>query len=669
MNNSYNDRLGFLGLITKDFPKIKESLNIYINSSLVLKKDVRNDNNMQSCMIKLLRDSLMCNLFLRFIGYKLLTAQNYEEWVNLDNRINKYIMKYFNDTKFNAKLFQLYEYYKQNTNADYSLYLSKMIIKCNNIIDNSDTLKTIIMYETKITNILSSYKTISIDRQVFDKSLVLKSDIDINNNNNNNNKKVKLTYSNYMNLISACNDIKTRQHIENIMFSLSESALNDFSKLIILRKTLANENKYPTYFNYIRKNITSTDDHIKELITEINKHINKKLFIMLDKIEHPKQMKLTNCDIYKYIKDNKNTDMFDLSNVIINLMKILEQYFMIQSRKTKNINKIEMYELYIHNKLMGRLFLDIVYDSNKKIQNPIAMLMTECLEINTMNKTNNPIPEMLIISNYKNIITYTEIVNLFREFGNIIGNICYKSRVGLLNHNEEYTNFFPLLFEYIAYNINTIKMIIVSDKKYSSINNVSLMIEHILLSRDIEICYGLKIRCINAKFDHLLHNSLSLLNIISQAIETKGHAKEEILETYKNIYSEFMMPLSKYIQTDIEHIDPQILMQQISGSQGQFYAKLMNEILAFGCYWLITNKKKNIVDLFIHDGITPINMIIKKILTIDNNDESINHYFNLFITEVIKSNTCDDTITDTAQYFEDIYGEDDVSDVIEIKKI
>ena len=277
---------------------------------------------------------------------------------------------------------------------------------------------------------------------------------------------------------------------------------------------------------------------------------------------------------------------------------------------------------------------------------------------------------MMIIGNYKPSITYNEIMILFKEFGNIVSNICYKSKVGLLNYDEEYTNFFPLLFEYIVYDTNTIKMIISNDKKYNNIKNISVMINHILLSRDIEICYGLKIRCINAKFDHLLHNSLSLLNIITKAIETKGHAKEEILQTYKNIYTEFMYPLSKYFQTEIECIDPQVLMQQINGYQGQCYAKLMNEILAFGCYWLIiNNKKKNIVELLIHDGITPINMIIKKILTIDNNDESINHYFNLFITEVIKSNVADDTVTDTAQYFEDIYGDDDSADVIEIRKI
>jgi len=186
MENSYNERLGFLGLVTKDFTKLKESINIYINSSLVLRKEIRNDNNPQSCMVKLLRDSLMCNLFLRFIGYKLLTAENYDEWDGLDARLNKYISKYFNDSKFNAKLFQLYEFYN-NKNNEYSMYLSKMITKCNNTIENSDTLKMIKIHETKITNILSSYKTITIDRQCFDKLLVIKSETD-------DNKKIKLNY-------------------------------------------------------------------------------------------------------------------------------------------------------------------------------------------------------------------------------------------------------------------------------------------------------------------------------------------------------------------------------------------------------------------------------------------------------------------------------------------
>ena len=42
---------------------------------------------------------------------------------------------------------------------------------------------------------------------------------------------------------------------------------------------------------------------------------------------------------------------------------------------------------------------------------------------------------------------------------------------------------------------------------------------------------------------------------------------------------------------------------------------------------------------------------------------------NHLLKRSIKSNVADDTITDTAQYFEDIYGDDDSADVIEIRKI
>ena len=86
-------------------------------------------------------------------------------------------------------------------------------------------------------------------------------------------------------------------------------------------------------------------------------------------------------------------------------------------KQTKNIaNKYELYEIYIHNKLMGRLFLDIAHNINKKIINPIAMIMTESLEINITNKHNNPVPEMMIIGNYKPSITYNAIIDLFKEF-------------------------------------------------------------------------------------------------------------------------------------------------------------------------------------------------------------------------------------------------------------
>ena len=663
-----NENLGFNGFYNKNIKQISEIISKFIKSSLNLKKDIRKDDNNESCMLKLLRDTMLCNLLYRFIGYQLLTSEDNTQWQKLDDKINKYIDVYFDDDKFNLKLLKLYEYYNSKKMFDYALFLTKMINKFN-LKKNKEITKTIFITENKITNILNTFETIKINKLNYDKSMtIIKSETN-NSEIISDEIKIKLNYVNYITLISMCNNDEERNKIEQKMLSTTDKALNDFSKLIVYRHKLANDNNYLTYFKYIKKNKNNNEETIKDLIKEINIHNDKRLITLFSKLNISKK-KLTNCDIIKYLKETKNNNMFDLDNVIINIIKFIEQHFFVKINKIRSSNNIIVYEILNNKKLLGRLFLDLLQNKNKKFLNPIAMKITDTMTINIGEINKNPCAEMMILGNFKNEITYYDIVSLFREFGNIINNILYISRVGSLNYDEEFANYYSSLFEYFAWNVDTIKMIIKSDKKYCDVKNINVIIEHILLTRDLEICYNLKIKCINAKFDHLIHNSIALINIISKAIQTKDNAKLEILETYKKIYQEFMLPLNNFVCSDIEYINQNLIMQQISGSQGLFYSKLMNEIFAYGCYWLIINKKKkNIFEYFMHDGITNQNTIIKKFLMTDNREDSINYYFNLYITDVIKGTINDDCITETAQYFEDIYDEGDTGDIIEITKM
>jgi hypothetical protein len=94
---------------------------------------------------------------------------------------------------------------------------------------------------------------------------------------------------------------------------------------------------------------------------------------------------------------------------------------------------------------------------------------------------------MAIISNW-NInegITYDNVVLLFREFGYVVNSMCYDSYVGLINYDNEFSNYLPALLEYIAWDRDVINMI-VDNLDYS-------IVDHIEMCRTIDLCYNIKL--------------------------------------------------------------------------------------------------------------------------------------------------------------------------------
>src|SRR5437763_15628977 len=97
------------------------------------------------------------------------------------------------------------------------------------------------------------------------------------------------------------------------------------------------------------------------------------------------------------------------------------------------------YDLYdkISNKILGRMYIDLVFNNNKKISSPISMKLLDKIN-NTTNDINNnnntyTYAEIALLANYviskdsqdKNVVmlTYDEIILLFREFGYILSAI------------------------------------------------------------------------------------------------------------------------------------------------------------------------------------------------------------------------------------------------------
>ena len=685
--------IGIKGLVFKNVTEISDIIKMFIKSSLNVRDGIIKGNKPDICMLSLIRDTYMCNLILRYIGIMTLISQE-PEYIKLDNKMIEYIQDYYKNDKFKNKLIELYEYYlktfeKSKINYDYCRFLDKMINKGEISKKGFELKKIAKMIENRVFNVLSMNPIIKLPTKYF-------SDVPSHYETKNGKAIVPLSKINYYSLISQIDDIHIRHQIEIQYKSRTHSALTDFSKLIVSRKLLAEQAGHATYFKYINKGKHDNSDTIKEFIIELNNKINKKMYQEIEKIHQfflrsvtdKQNLKISSTDVIKYILIHKNNNKFEPHKVFKVIFNILNKFFNLNveqiSENGWNKNCI-VYNVYdkITKNVLGRLYIDNMFDENKKITDPIAIKLSDKMQINTENKTT---PEFALISNYQKSksMTYQDIVLLFREFGYIINGLCYDSRVGHINYDDEFSNYIPCLMECIAWDRETIHMIVSSLSDYNNVSSKpfssdpsgseSAIIDHIELSREYDLCYNIKIKCINAKFDHLLHNSEPLLDIIVKAMNTKNDASAEILETYKDIFDEAMSSISNIFITKEEHIDPLTMIQEITTSHGLLYANLMNEIFAYASYWIIKEKLKTpnstIVSEFrsmiLNNGVDNYRELIKNFLKkIDIN------CFSLYIKNVIKTDSIDDYVTEDTNYFESDHDSDDSdkSDIIQITRI
>lgn len=666
--------LGTKGLVEKNITDIDNLVTLFIKSSIKVREKIIKEENPDICILTLIRDTYMCNLILRYIGMMTLNNQDYE-WNNIDNKMLEYIREY-NNSKFKNKLIEIYNYYfkeyeTNKKNYDYCRFLDKIINKSEISKKGIEIKNKCKMIENRIFSVLNINPIVKISTKYFKdipKQYELKNDKVI----------VILTKANYHTIIDYIDSLDIRHMIEKQYSSHTKNASGDFSKLIISRSLLAIQSGFPTYFKYINKNKYDNTDTIKEFIIELNSKINMKLRGEIEKIyryfsRDTNQIKISSSDVIKYIRLHKNNTKFNHKNVIDVIFKILNRYFNLFIEKTQDRgwrNDVIVYGVFdsITKNKLGTIYLDVEFNESKKIVDPISIRLGDKMQINATDKT---LSEVALLANYHNSLTYSDIIVLFKEFGYIISSICYDSRVGLVNYDDEFSNYLPLLMEFIAWDRDTITMIV--DTLPNDLNSKKQpIIDHIEIGRDMDICYNIKLKCINAKFDHMIHNSIPLISIIEKALNEKDDASTEIIETYKNIYNEAMNQISDIFLLDPDTIDPSTMIQELTSSHGLLYANLMNEIFAYATYYLLKNTKQypNIISEFrknvLDNGIDSYRDLIRNFLKkLDIN------CFTLYIKNVTKTEPNDISATEDNNYFKEDDGsdDDDDGDIIEITRI
>ena len=273
---------------------------------------------------------------------------------------------------------------------------------------------------------------------------------------------------------------------------------------------------YESYFKYVTRDKKDNSEVIKKLILSLNSKIDARfreeqlrVYEYYNRRSDPEnKKKITTGDMQRYVKIHSNTRVYDKYVVLYYLFKLLERYFGIGVRRydptegedgagstTDNtFGNFKGFDLYLteDTSLLGRLYIDIEHSETKTILDPISIKVSDRMLIGDGIYT---VPEVVLLGNYPiDGLTSTQVVQLFREFGYVIQELCYRSGVGLVNRDPEFSNYMPLIMENIAWDRDTIL----------SICEDPAIVDHIIAMRHFDICTLLKRKCINAQFDHLI---------------------------------------------------------------------------------------------------------------------------------------------------------------------
>ena len=168
--------------------------------------------------------------------------------------------------------------------------------------------------------------------------------------------------------------------------------------------------------------------------------------------------------------------------------------------------------------LYGFLYLDLIYRENKPVQ-PLCITLSHNYEYNNIKR----VPILSIIAGYKSLTTpamaITDVVCLFKQFGQVIHHISNKSKYGLYNIDNDFNELIPRLMEFIVWDKNIIKRI------WKDIDDES--IEKLIISRRIELIYNLRNSCIDGLFDNLMHTSPIFIKFYKTLIKEKDANKIE----------------------------------------------------------------------------------------------------------------------------------------------
>lgn len=642
--------------------KIINLTNQYINESRIINNGIAKKNSIdRDNIINMLADDLteysilrsICDLRLYFFGDRIDTIESnkllsdYLEEVNSRKDVYDKVKQVYNNLSTNKNkscvettlfLKRIIKGYERN-----GINLSKKQKQRMNIAE-----ETIMNQEDDINKYINSVqKTVIEIPNEFLKGMSFVSLI-----NGKEKQPVCLNKINYELLTRFLESGDARSYIEKQYFDQCTGIIKNVYDLIVKKQEYAGLINYECYSDYTNeKNLLKTSNTVQRFLSDVYKITEEKYMEELKYITKlNKNKKIKTSDIQYLIGSVKDQDAaiykeyFQLGLTISNILNIYQSIFGIQFVKVNTkikITNIDTYEVYKNKGKIGTVYIylkNIIDDVDKVRVFPLNIPCTYPKA--TKGEIIGSAVFMINYINYSVLLGWPEVVNIFREFGNIIHHILNKSTYCIdagITHNINYLEMPLYLLEYYAWNDETIKQLSCHHVTGKQMSNK--MINKIIADRNIDIAIQIRKHLLVATYDQLIHSSKNFIEIcVDQDLST--------------IFEGFYKQLSKQIFPGMIIDYDGMWLYNLNGDNGLYYNFMWNKIGAADIYYEIkkqdklseigfiihklffcNNKNKNVYNKVKFTGFIKLHDLEKGGEYVSENTESLARYSNLFLRQ------------------------------------
>jgi Zn-dependent oligopeptidase len=613
--------------------KIKQIIS---ESELVYQKIFSNDSDIKTKIKLLTDDTFIFDTYMGITNMMILICDrdDYKNWVmaeknlkDFNNKINQ------NEELFNFVVESIKtceKYYDKIFLAKIARSLDKTGIRTN----SKEKINKIILQlentENNILNTLDKAIQVKLDRSKID----ARSDSIMSSVYPDENDIIFLNKQRYYFLLKKISDQNIRKELEEKFMKKYISILPLVGKLIILRDAYARYMQYPSYYYLVSEKTEEETENIQQLITDLNDKLDIPLSNILkefQKISTKPKISLNDI-IYLYDKNFINIKLRPVDILQIVMITIQKKFNILFKHSSINLSQnTNCIEVYKNNMFKGYIILDLVRRPNKRI--------SQITTIKINSNYNNNLPILFLLGCYNNLeentCNYSELVLMFREFGNILINICAHTPNGLNEIDIEMFNFFPNIMEFMAYDDFTTTLVL---QKIYAPNKIQKKIKELKTARIIDLLINLKLKCMSALFDNVIHNSSNFINKIKK--QELDDISKSFVELYQNIFKDIFSKHLDVLEIP-SYINPNIILNTVNGNHGLLFGSILSLILSYVIYYLLVNRTDDInIDKFIDELLENKLFSYKKIILDFISKININ-YFKLFIEKCL--NIADDT--------------------------
>jgi hypothetical protein len=511
-----------------------------------------------------------------------------DNWSLCDIKLSKYVESSLKkDTKFYEKIVLLRKTHRLN--LDEQIFLDKILdsyYKCGYDGKNKEKVKKLRHFENQlessIANKLLESNSFIINRNdITDQETMSATNISFNEIS-----EIEIEIENnkyyYPYLAKKLNSRVSRKTLDTSYMAKSKYVLEDFLKLVLCRYEI-NKNCKKNTINL--PEIKNNQELLKKIISNLSNEQGKLFAEIYDNNDHNK---INHADVLHYIsqmKDNACKTKFTVQNVITAIFDIIKKYFMIEFKISKNKmgwdDNVLIAEVFKNNKLIGCLYLDLLYRDGKTYQ-PLSITLNTRWEY-PRGKNQLKLPCLVLIASYEsmtnNLLTYDDVITLMKEFGQIVHHFSHESSLGINNTSNEYDLFMIKLFENIA---------IFDEEFIKKIINNTNDIQKLFKAYKYEKLYTANNTCIDALFEILIYTSDVFVKFAKDMIKKQLKTESSLEKVYHEIYNQFMDKYDGYFDYKNRSVSPNLLFEITNNKNcNTLMWNIINDIISFN---IVKNK-------------------------------------------------------------------------------